>query len=300
MLNSVNTDHLRAFVTAVDEGTFGAAADLLRISGSALSQRIKALEQEVGHVLLTRTVPVRATVSGEQMLRIARQTLLLEDEARAVLGFQSAEAQPVTTISIAVNADTLATWFIRVLQEAATWDGVELHLHTEDQQHTHELLRSGTVAAAVTDHPTPVSGCVSEPLGTMRYWPVASAELLDRHRRDDGAVDWVRVPQVDYSIRDNTQRAALAGLGVGTPAVTHLVPSVQAYNAAVGHGLGWGTIPDTMLAAGVREGTHPDLQVIPELAPEEVQLHWQRWSTSTAHMERLTETVRRAAKVLQI
>ena len=293
----MNTDHLRAFVLAVDEGTFEAAAALLRISGSAFSQRIKALEKEVGQVLLTRTIPVKPTESGEQLLRIARQTILLEDEARRSLGFRgsSVNFRPTITLAVAINADSLASWFIRVLQEAATWDDVEIHVHAEDQQHTDELLRNGTVSAAVTENPAPVTGCRAEPLGVIRYWPVASAELLDRHRDEQGAVDWQRVPQIDYSIRDATQRTALSRLGVSTPTITHLLPSVQAYNAAVGHGLGWGLIPEFMLPEGVLDGQHPDLVVISEIGPEDIQLHWQHWSTTTPALDRLTEAVHRAA-----
>lgn len=293
----MNTNQLRAFVLAVDEGTFDAAADLLQISGSAFSQRIKALEREVGHVLLTRTIPVAPTASGERLLRMARQTVLLEDEARRSLGFRGSSEQhsPTVTLAVAVNADSLADWFIRVLQEAATWDDVELHVYAEDQQHTHQLLRSGTVAAAITESPTPVSGCRAEPLGVMRYWPVASAELLDRHRTESGTVDWPQVPRIDYSIRDATQRTALERLGVSSPAVTHLLPSVQAYNAAVGYGLGWGMIPESMMPPGVLEGEHPDLVVIEELGAEEVQLHWQHWSATTDALDRLTAAVKRAA-----
>lgn len=293
----MNTDHLRAFVTAVDEGTFEAAAALLRISGSAFSQRIKALEKEVGQVLVTRTVPVHATAAGEDLLRTARQMMLLEDEARRSLGFRGSSKNytPTTTLSVAVNADSLYSWFIRVLQEAATWDDVELHLYPEDQEHTHELLRNGTVAAAVAEHPTPVSGCRSVPLGTMRYWPVASVELLDRHREAGGALNWQVVPVVDYSIRDSLQRTALQRVGVDRPRVTHLIPSVEAYNAAVGCGLGWGMIPEGMMPAGVMEGDHPDLQVIEEIGPEESALHWQHWTTTTPALDRLTAAVGRAA-----
>lgn len=293
----MNTDHLRAFVTAVDEGTFEAAAALLRISGSAFSQRIKALEKEVGQVLVTRTVPVHTTPAGEDLLRTARQMVLLEDEARRSLGFRGSSKNytPTTTLSVAVNADSLYSWFIRVLQEAATWDDVELHLYPEDQEHTHELLRNGTVVAAVAEHPTPVSGCRSLPLGTMRYWPVASVELLDRHRDEDGALNWQAVPVVDYSIRDSLQRTALHRVGVDSPRVTHLIPSVEAYNAAVGYGLGWGMIPEGMMPAGVMEGTHADLQVIEEIGPEESALHWQHWTTTTPALDRLTAAVERAA-----
>lgn len=223
--------------------------------------------------------------------------MLLEDEARRSLGFRgsSVSFRPTITLAVAINADSLASWFIRVLQEAATWDDVEIHVHAEDQQHTDELLRNGTVAAAVTETPAPVSGCRAEPLGAIRYWPVASSELLDRHRDQSGEVDWQRVPQIDYSIRDSTQHTALARLGVSSPTVTHLLPSVQAYNAAVGYGLGWGMIPEQMLPGGVLSGEHPDLVVIPEIGAENIQLHWQHWSTTTPALDRLTAAVHRAA-----
>ncbi|GAA1140212.1 ArgP/LysG family DNA-binding transcriptional regulator [Nesterenkonia lutea] len=293
----MNTDHLRAFVVAVDEGTFEAAAALLQISGSAFSQRIKALEREVGHVLVTRTIPVMPTESGTELLRIARQTVTLEDEARRSLGFHRlpGQAAPTVTLSVAVNADSLASWFLRVLQEAATWDDVELHFYAEDQEHTHELLRNGTVAAAVTENPTPVSGCRATALGTMRYWPVASAELLDRHRGADGAVDWERVPLIEYGIRDSLQRGALRRLGISGTPTTHMVPSVEAYNAGVGFGLGWGMIPESMIPPGLVEGTHPDLVIVEAIGPQETTLHWQHWSSTISVMDRLTRAVRRAA-----
>ena len=82
----MNTDHLRALAAAVDEGTFEAAAEVLHISGSAFSQRIKALEKDMGQVLLTRTVPVATTPAGDRVLRLARQVAVLEDDARRSLG----------------------------------------------------------------------------------------------------------------------------------------------------------------------------------------------------------------------
>ncbi len=318
----MNTEHLRAFVTAVDEGTFDAAAALLRISGSAFSQRIKSLEREVGQVLLTRTVPVQATPAGTDLLRTARQIVLLEDDARRRLGLRAAgDPREVITLSAAVNADSLATWFISVLREAASWDDIELHVLSEDQGHTQQLLRSGTVLAAVAESPAPVSGCRSTELGTMRYWPVATRELVDRYRSADvaggpgalggssgtgalggpsgsggpGGLELARMPRLDFSVRDPLQQAGLTRVGVDRPAVTHLIPSVEAYNAAVFGGLGWGMIPEQMLPAGVLEGEDPELTVLEEIGPAESTLYWQRWTTATPALDRLTEAVRRAA-----
>ena len=100
---------------------------------------------------------------------------------------------------------------------------------------------------------------------------------------------------VDYSIRDSLQRTALQRVGVDSPRVTHLIPSVEAYNAAVGYGLGWGMIPEGMMPAGVMEGTHPDLRIIQEIGAEESALHWQHWTTTTPALDRLSAAVERAA-----
>ncbi|MFC7401657.1 ArgP/LysG family DNA-binding transcriptional regulator [Citricoccus sp. GCM10030269] len=294
----MNTDHLRALAAAVDEGTFDAAAASLRISGSAFSQRIKALEKDAGQVLLTRTVPVTTTSAGDRMLRLARQVAVLEDEARRSIG-QGTGGR--TVLSVAVNADSLATWFVEVLRQAATWDDAVLQLHVEDQEHTHELLRSGTVIAAITESPAPVSGCLSMELGTMDYHAVAASSLLDRHRRDDGSVDFASVPVQDFGTRDNLQRARLAAWRAAQDEETqepprHQIPTVGAFNAAVAAGLGWGMIPAGQLPDGVLHGTHPDLVTIPELGQSQVGLHWQRWSAGTEALDRLTAAVQQAAR----
>ncbi|QCU79130.1 ArgP/LysG family DNA-binding transcriptional regulator [Citricoccus sp. SGAir0253] len=296
----MNTEHLRALAAAVDEGTFDAAAATLRISGSAFSQRIRSLERDVGQVLLTRTVPVGTTSAGDRMLRLARQVAVLEDEARRSLG-QGTGGRAV--LSVAVNADSLATWFVEVLRQAATWDDAVLQLHLEDQEHTHELLRQGTVIAAVTEDPSPVSGCVSMELGAMTYVPVAAASLLDRYRDADGTVDFGAVPVQDFGSRDGLQRARLDAWRAARPGrdadpPRHQVPTVGGFNAAVAAGLGWGMLPVGQLPPGVLEGTHPDLVVIPDLDRARVPLHWQRWSAGTPTLDRLTTAVQQAARAM--
>jgi LysR family transcriptional regulator (chromosome initiation inhibitor) len=311
----MNTDHLRALAAAVDEGTFDAAAAALQISGSAFSQRIKALEKDAGQVLLTRTVPVGTTSAGDRMLRLARQVSVLEDETRRSLGRGTGGR---TVLSVAVNADSMATWFVEVLRQAATWDDAVLQLHLEDQEHTHELLRFGTVIAAITEDPAPVSGCLSMELGAMDYHAVAASALLDRYRSEDGSVDFGAVPVQEFGTRDSLQRSRLAawraghsgrpsssgadGMGAvgnatgdaGPP--LHQVPTVGGFNAAVAAGLGWGMIPAGQLPEGVLEGTHPDLVAIPELGQSRVTLHWQRWSAGTEALDRLTAAVQQAAR----
>lgn len=291
----MNSDHLRALVSAVDHGTFDAASAALGISGSAFSQRVKALERQAGQVLLTRTVPVRPTAAGERMLRLARQTLALEEEALASLGRGEGGRVP---LRVALNADSLDTWWAPVLREAATWDNVVLQLHAEDQEHTAALLRDGTAVAAVTDDPTPVAGCTSTPLGTMRYHAVCASFLVEMHRDARGRVDLAALPRVDYGPRDGLQRTVLRRAARGRAAAdppNHLVPSVQSYLHAVRVGLGWGMLPSVQVPPGVLEGRHPDLEPVPALGTVDVTLHWQRWSAGTAALDRLTDAVLRAA-----
>ena len=80
MMTDLPLDQVRTLLAVVDEGTFDAAAAALHVTPSAISQRVKALEQRTGRVLLLRTKPVRPTESGEVLVRLARQVARLEHE----------------------------------------------------------------------------------------------------------------------------------------------------------------------------------------------------------------------------
>ena len=77
---------LRALRAAVDTGTLEGAARALHVTPSAVSQRLKALEQATGRVLLVRSRPVQVTEPGRAVLRLARQLdLLAADAARELI-----------------------------------------------------------------------------------------------------------------------------------------------------------------------------------------------------------------------
>jgi LysR family transcriptional regulator (chromosome initiation inhibitor) len=155
-------------------GSFDAAAERLHVTPSAVSQRIKALEQRVGRVLVVREKPCTATAAGVPLLRLAAQTALLEAEALAEMGgSDGVDAR----IALAVNADSTATWFTGVLGAV---DDVVFDIRIEDQDHSTRLLREGVVMGAVTTERHPVSGCRVQPLGVMRYVPAATAAYVER------------------------------------------------------------------------------------------------------------------------
>ncbi|MEE3127033.1 MAG: LysR family transcriptional regulator ArgP [Actinomycetota bacterium] len=279
---------LAALVAVVDHGTFEAAARELHVTASAVSQRIRALESAAGQVLVRRASPCTATPAGATLVRLGRAQALLQAEARTALEPDEGRR---TELGLAVNADSLATWFRNVLAEAATWDDTVLRLEVEDQAHSHELLRRGETLAAVTSDPEPVQGCSVEPLGTMRYLAAAAPTLLERHGVGGGP-DWRRMPVVVFNAKDTLQHDLLAEVGAGHEPPTHRVPTSTDFLEAVVLGLGWGMVPETQLLP--LEATGRLVRLRPD-RPVDVPLHWQRWRLDSLLLGRVTEAVRRAA-----
>lgn len=279
---------LEALVAILDHGTFDAAARALHVTPSAVSQRIRALESAAGQVLVRRTTPCRPTAAGEALVRLARQTRLLYDEARSALTPDSG----AIALPIAVNADSLASWFLDVLGAAAEWGDVALRLHVEDQAYSAGLLRRGDALAAVTSDPTAVQGCSVEPLGVLRYVPVAAPGFAERWRRG-GRPDWARMPVLVFNDRDSLQHDLLRRRGVDSPAVVHHVPSSTEFHEAVRRGLGWSLLPVPQLGSDVTDGR---LVLLHGRDHVDVPLFWQRWRLDSPTLDRLTEAVRRAAR----
>jgi LysR family transcriptional regulator, chromosome initiation inhibitor len=212
---------LEALMAIADHGTFDAAARTLHVTPSAVSQRIRALESSVGQVVVQRSTPCRPTAAGEVLLRLARQTRLLQDEAADAL---TSGHRLQADLPVAVNADSLATWFHGAMAEAAGWTDRALRLHVEDQAHTADLLRRGEVLGAVTSEVVPVQGCTSEVLGALRYVPAAAPDLAARYRLGR-SVDWGRMPVVVFNEKDRLQDEILQARGLPLPPVVHRVPT---------------------------------------------------------------------------
>jgi LysR family transcriptional regulator, chromosome initiation inhibitor len=282
----LNPGQLDALVAIAEHGSFEAAARELHITPSAVSQRIRALEAMAGQVLVSRGAPCRPTPHGERLVRLGRQTRLLYDEASAALG-----AVATVELPVAVNADSLTTWFRDVLATAAGWDGTAIRLQVEDQAYSQRLLRSGDVLAAVTSDPEAVQGCSVEPLGALHYVPAAAAAFAGRWRRGS-APDWAAMPTVVFGAKDDLQRDMLRRRGVPQlPPVVHQVPTSADFLEAVRIGLGWGMLPELQARAGLAAG-----QLV-RLSGDvlDVPLFWQRWRLDSPRLTTLTDAVREAA-----
>jgi LysR family transcriptional regulator (chromosome initiation inhibitor) len=270
-------DLARTLAVVIDEGTFDAAARRLHITPSAVSQRVKALEQQLGRVLVVRSKPARATDAGAAVVRLARQLALLEHDTLAGFGLDAANDRPVS-IALAVNADSLGTWFLPALARVAERHPVVFDLHRDDQDFTAGLLESGTVMGAVTSQATPVAGCLVRPLGVMRYEAVATPVFARRWGLDTGDGGLAVAPVVDFDRRDDLQRDHLAARGVDPEAPPrHYVPASNDFATAIKLGLGWGMLPGFQSDAELERGELVRLGG----APIDVPLHWQQWNLSS-------------------
>ncbi|WP_350347869.1 LysR family transcriptional regulator ArgP [Agromyces sp. G08B096] len=278
----------RTLAAVVTEGTFDAASRVLQITPSAVSQRIKALEHQLGRVLLVRSKPVRPTDAGAVVVRLARQLALLEHDALAEFGFEAAADRPAS-IPLAVNADTLGTWILPALARLAAEHPVVFDLHRDDQDFTAELLESGTVMAAVTSQSAPVAGCIARPLGVMRYRAVATPEFAARWC-PAGATPAAlsRAPVVDFDRRDDLQTGYLRFVGADAAAAPrHYVPASNDFAVAVKLGLGWGMLPGFQSADELAAGS-----LVPLGGPPiDVPLYWQQWNLRSPLLEAIADAI---------
>lgn len=288
------SDQLRTLLAVVDEGTFDAAAARLHVTPSAVSQRIKALERATGQVLLRRTTPVTATAAGHLVVRHAREVDLLDVDLARQLGDVGRDGEAVT-LAIAVNADSLATWFLPALTGLGPRADLVFDLRRADQDLTADLLRAGDVAACVTSLAAPVQGARSTPLGVMRYLPVCSLDFAAHHLADRPPGQALRAaPFVDFDRADDLQRQALRrGTGAEPRGPRHYVPTSADFARAVIGGLGWGLLPEQQCLTELDAG---ELVLVDGVEPVDVALWWQRWTTASALLDEVSDAVISAAR----
>jgi LysR family transcriptional regulator (chromosome initiation inhibitor) len=227
------------------------------------------------------------------LLRMARQYQLLETEALSEL----ADAQaPTLALSVAVNADSLATWFRPVVAASADWHDVTLQLRLEDEDISSELLQAGQVVGAVTADPIAVAGCSIESLGQMRYLPVAAPRFVRAWRQAPG-LPWASMPVIRFNAKDDMQQQVLDAHHVTETPPTSMIPSAEGYLAAVEAGLGWGLVPEAQLGEAL---TTRRLIRLNDHDKIDVPLYWQNWRIRSDRIERLTKTIKaEAARALR-
>lgn len=286
---SVDPVALHTLTAVVRERTFERAAARLHVTPSAVSQRIKALEQSVGQVLVSRTKPVTPTPAGEVLLRLAGHWDLLVHDALAELVPEAGEtAYPL--VPVVVNADSLSVWILPALAAAQEELGVVLETVREDEEHASELVRSGAALAAVSADARPVAGCRITPLGSLRYVAVCTPGFKDRWLpRGARADDLDRAPMVRFDRKDTLQhRVARRWVRREIDPPATFIGSSREFAEAVRLGMGWGLVPLDWAREDLASG---ELVPVASRPYHDVPLHWLAWKLPSRTLEVLTRCV---------
>ncbi|HEV2272284.1 MAG TPA: LysR family transcriptional regulator ArgP [Ktedonobacterales bacterium] len=289
---------LAAVAAVAREGSFERAARVLHITPSAVSQRVKLLEERLGAVLIVRGQPCSATEIGARICRHSELVAVLVSELRRELPMLPKDSPdaPHASLRIAVNADSLSTWFIHAMAEFGREDAALLNLTLADEDRTAEWLRRGYVLGAVTSVGTAVQGCRIRRLGSLRYVATASAGFVRRWFAGGVSADALaRAPSLLFDSNDSLQELwsrRIVRRDVALP--VHRIPATQAFIDAALAGVGWGMNPLSLVRAHLKAGALVEL--VPD-TPVDVPLYWQATRLKVPVLERLTRSVVRAAGV---
>jgi LysR family transcriptional regulator (chromosome initiation inhibitor) len=286
---------LAALAAVVREGSFERAARALHVTPSAVSQRVRGLEERMGCALVVRGQPCVATQAGRRLCQHVDRVRLLEHELQGLLPASSAEPAARVTLPVAVNADSLATWFAPTVADFAAKAPVLMDIAVDDQDFTSEWLRRGQVLAAVTGSAQPAPGCNSRPLGAMRYLAVASPSFIHRHFADGvGAASLAQAPSLVFNAKDDLQtRWSRRHCHRAVALPHHTVPSSEAFVTAALAGMGWGLQPLSLVQRHLAVGALVEL--VPD-TPLDVPLYWQHARAASALLDELGRAVLAGAR----
>jgi LysR family transcriptional regulator (chromosome initiation inhibitor) len=291
---------LEALTAVVEQGGFSGAAKALSLTVAAVSLRIKSLEEVLGQRLLIRGKRVRATPAGQALLTHVRQIQLMEADLLSQITHPSGSGHTTVrwqSLSVAINADSVVSWFLPGVAGLLQRHHLLVDILIDDQDHTHDALKNGEVTGCVSTLAQPMRGCVAEPLGVMRYRCVATPALAEVCRTPAGRVTPHRLlsrPAIIFNRKDALQDVFLAQYFQLRDAryPRHFTPAIDAFEAAIELGMGWGMVPEVQLQQ--RHGRPPLVEVLPD-APVDVALYWHHWEREPLTAQRLTQAVRNAA-----
>ncbi|SOC45924.1 LysR family transcriptional regulator (chromosome initiation inhibitor) [Rhizobium subbaraonis] len=290
---------LRTVAAVIQTGSFEKAAGLLNVTPSAVSQRVKLIEERLGIVLIVRGSPCTATETGEWLCRHLENVGMLEEELLKQLPTLAApdEARQRVTLHIATNADSLATWFLTAVANFTKQSHHLVNVAIDDEDHTAEWLQRGRVLAAVTSLEKPIQGCRHLSLGALRYRATASPDFMARHFPDGVTADaLVSAPSLLFNQKDRLQARWIRQIiGRELAGPVHWLPSTQSFVDASLAGMGWGMNPELLVGEHLKAGRLVELRT---QTPLDIPLYWQMNRLAADRLADLTREVVQTARLL--
>ena len=287
---------IEALARVAQEGGFDKAANTLHITQSAVSQRVKLLEEQLGQILLARTTPPRITPAGRKLLKHYLQVKQLEDdlfEETAPKGGHN-----FTSLAIGLNADSLATWFLEAIQNFAKNEGVLFDIRMDDQEQTHRMLKNGDVVGCISTKDQPLQGCRIDYIGQMNYHMLAAPDFAAKWFPTGlTIIDASLAPAIIFNRKDELhQKLMQVALGaVPDTTSANYIPSAEKFADFIVAGLGYGMLPTQQSDPFTRNGQLVDL------APDysvPVKLYWHCWNLKSKLLVKLTKQLTSSSKKL--
>lgn len=281
----------RAVQLIAQTGSFDRAAKALGITPSAVSQRVRNLEDRLGIILIDRGPPCVATDAGAWLCRHMEQVGMLEGQlAERFPQIMAQSGREPVTLHVATNADSLGTWFLPAVATFVRESGFLIDIAVDDQDHTADWLRRGRVIAAVTALGKPVQGCQVKSLGRLRYHATASPDYMARYFPNGVTPEALSTaPALTFNQKDRLQQQWLqARFGCQIHFPTHWLPTTQGFVDAVLAGMGWGMNPAQLVQEHLATGRLVELQAGATL---DVALFWQTSHLAARNLAQLTRAV---------
>ena len=285
---------LEAFAMVVQEGGFEKAANLLNLTQSAVSQRVRLLEDRAGKILLTRSTPPEPTEAGELFVKHYQQVKLLEDGLTRDVS--SGDDTGPIRMAVGVNADSLANWFLPAIGALFKDGQLLIDLHVDDQEQTHRFLKEGVVVGCISDRAAAIQGCKVDYLGEMKYRLLARSDFIERWFPEGLTLAAVKdAPAVIFNRKDMLHHKFLRQVLKSTIKLNayHYVPAPEQYLQMISEGYGYGMVPDWQSEELMQSGA------LVEICPEEhdaVKLYWHCWNLDSAPLQEFSNQLVREAK----
>lgn len=287
---------LNAFAMVVQEGGFEKAAARMNLTQSAVSQRVKLLEERAGKILLSRTSPPQPTDAGQKLIKHYLQVRLLEDGLEEEIS-GSDDSTPVR-LSVGINADSLSSWFLPAMGDLLENGKFLIDIHVDDQEQTHKLLRDGIVVGCISDLASPMQGCKVDYLGTMKYRLLARPEFISKWFPEGLTVSAAEnAPAVMFTRKDMLHYKILQivlGEAIDVKAI-HYVPSNDQFMMMISSGYAYGMVPDWQ-SKTLRSKN--EVIEVHERAQDSVKHYWHCWNIDSMPLKTLSKRLVNNAKVL--
>ena len=288
---------IEAFAAVISEKGFEKASEKLGLTQSAVSQRVRQLEDMMGKILIRRTNPPEVTKEGRRLFSHFRQVDFLEKEF--MISESKNSGEDYLKFPVGVNADSLDTWFLPSVEDFIRKNKIAVEIITADQSETDKLLKSGEVLGCISSSPKSIQGCRKEFLGSMRYIAVSAPHFADKYFPEGiNPESLQRTPSVFFNRSDNLLEQFFKGKYsfdmVNIP--VNYIPSYERFVSAIVMELGYGIVPEIQAAEYIQKSRLVDI------SPGDfinIELYWHCWNIDSHIIKQFTaEMIKRSAAFL--